>query len=224
MNRIIALTLLFVLTFIFGCSTGGLTDIDGNRYKTVQIGNQLWMAENLKTTRYSNGDEIPNVMGTGEWGRLKTAAWANYNRNSSHNRVYGKLYNWYAVEDSRGLCPSGWHVPTDEEWTALTDFLGVGAGGQMKIVGTKYWELPHVGATNESGFSALPGGYRYKDGSFNLMGNNGFWWSSTESSINGAKYRFLSTHFDYILQNYLFDLHTIGANKGNGFSVRCLLD
>jgi len=146
--------------------TGAVTDIEGNVYLTIKIGDQLWMAENLKVSRYRNGDNIPNVPDTSEWVNLTTGAWVYYNNDSSNDETYGKLYNWYAVDDNRGLCPTGWHVPSEEEWTTLTIFLiGRNVGGTMKS--TTGWNSPNTGATNESGFSGLPGGNRNSDGDFN---------------------------------------------------------
>jgi uncharacterized protein (TIGR02145 family) len=161
-----------------GVTFGGYT------YATVVLGNgQEWMAENLRTTTYANGDPIPNITAGNEWSGLTIGAWAHYQNNTSFQNPYGKLYNWYAVADPRKVCPTGWHMPTDSEWTVLTDYLGGEsvAGGKMKSTGTQYWNSPNAGATNESGFSGLPGGYRDFDGGyFNLLGDLGFWWSTSE--------------------------------------------
>jgi len=140
--------------------TAPVTDIDGNEYATIQIGTQVWMAENLRTTKYCNGDPIPNVTDSLQWVNLATGAWAHNNNYSQYENLYGKLYNWYAVDDSRNICPCNWHVPTDAEWTTLIDYLGGEgvAGGKMKSTGTQYWLSPNTDATNESGFSGLPGG------------------------------------------------------------------
>ncbi len=176
------------------------------------------MAENLKVTRYQDGSQIPNVTNTSTWSGLTSGAWTYYNNDASNNAVYGKLYNWYAVADSRGLCPTGWHVPTVAEWTALSDHLGGSnvAGGKMKATGTQYWRSPNVGATNESGFTALPGGSRFLGGSFLDQGYYAYFWSSSEDSSDVAWYRGLG---------YVFS----GLGRGNygkrvGFSVRCLRD
>jgi uncharacterized protein (TIGR02145 family) len=152
-------------TFTTTATSTTVTDIDGNTYNTVQIGTQVWMSENLKTSRYRNGGSIPYVVGNTEWQALTTGAWSYYNHDEANNAVYGKLYNWYTVKGDT-LCPSGWHVPTDAEWTTLTTFLGSDAGGKMKETGTTLWKSPNTGADNSSGFSARPGGYRYSDGSF----------------------------------------------------------
>lgn len=197
---------------------GSVTDIDGNVYKTIVIGTQTWMAENLKTTKYRNGNSI----GTTIPASLNTTAestpkyqWA-YAGNESNVATYGRLYTWYAATDSRNVCPTGWHLPTDTEWNILTTYLGgEGAGGKLKESGTTHWNTPNTGATNSSGFTALPGGYRYYDGTFINIGSYGYWWSPwyvTGSAWARAMY-------------YNF----IGASRysdggSSGFSVRCLRD
>ncbi|MFM9053055.1 MAG: FISUMP domain-containing protein, partial [Bacteroidota bacterium] len=165
-----------------------LTDIDGKTYNTVQIGTQCWTQSNLKVSKYRNGNSISNITDQSAWSQTNTSntgAWCNYNNSSANNTLYGKLYNWYAVNDSRGLCPTGWHVPLDAEWTTLTDFLGGEsvAGGKMKSTATQPaaggWDSPNTGATDSSGFTGLPGGYRDSDGGFNVLGSYGNWWSSS---------------------------------------------
>ena len=147
-------------TFTTTATSQTVTDIDGNTYNTVQIGTQVWMSENLKTSRYRNGGSIPYVVGNSDWQALTTGAWSNYNHDAANDPIYGKLYNWYTTLGDT-LCPAGWGVPTDDEWTTLTTYLGGEsvAGGKMKSVGTAYWNDPNTGATNESGFSVLPGGF-----------------------------------------------------------------
>ncbi len=178
------------------CSSGvnidTVMDIDGNTYQTVQIGTQVWMKENLKVSRYRNGDPIPTNLSNSAWQAATTGAYAIYNNNAANDTTFGKLYNWYAVADSRNLCPAGWHVPSDAEWTTLEDYLGGGlvAGGKMKT--TTDWQSPNTGATNESGFSGLPGGLRDGSGSYYNVGYFGYWWSSTELSTAGAWYRYLN--------------------------------
>jgi uncharacterized protein (TIGR02145 family) len=193
-----------------------VTDIDGNTYNTVQIGNQVWMSENLKTSRYRNGGLIPNVTDGTAWSNSTTGAWSYYNNDVSNNAIYGKSYNWYTTLGDT-LCPTGWGVPTDAEWTTLTTYLGGEsvAGGKMKSVGTTYWNDPNTGATNESGFSALPGGFRLNFGFYNIR-NNAFFWSATEYSSNDAWPRYL---------NY-FNGSVTRSNYGKsvGGSVRCLRD
>lgn len=187
---------------------------DGQTYKIVQIGNQYWFAENL---RYSAS--IPEVIDNTQWTNSTTAAWCYYNNDQANDSIYGKLYNWYAVY-TVPLCPSGWHIPTDAEWTYLTDSLLGGsslAGGRMKST-TNHWNEPNNLATNESGFSGLPGGGRSSlDGHFNSIGNSGGWWSFTEYSTYSAWYRFL----DYYTGNAGRDWY---GNKADGLSCRCLRD
>jgi uncharacterized protein (TIGR02145 family) len=197
-----------------------LIDADGNAYPTVRIGNQEWMAENLRVTHYRNGEAIPIVMDGTAWGILTTGARCYYNNDSAaNNPVYGPLYNWYTVNDSRNLCPSGWHVPTDAEWNLVAMYLGGAnyAGGKMKAA--ILWNSPNNGATNTSGFSGLPGGYRNTItgiGIYEGMVNLGFWWSSTQNSATDAKGR----RIYYITTALSVNIYNIT----NGFSVRCLKD
>lgn len=197
---------------------GEVGDIDGNVYPTVLIGEQWWMAENLKTNTYTNGELIPNVMGVNEWVQLSTGAWCNYDNNVINDSIYGKLYNWYTTVDPRGLCPTNWHVPTEAEWTVLIDYLGGLdlAGGKMRSL--DFWYAPNTGATNESDFSGLPGSYRADyDGSFQNIGFNCVWWSSTDNTTTGAA--------NYNLHNYDgFAYYYPTSNKRSGFSVRCIKD
>lgn len=209
--------------------TGTVTDIDGNVYQTVQIGNQIWMAENLKVTRYRNGDYIPNVTGNTEWTNLSTGAYCSYDNDNNNIDTYGLLYNWYAVDDSRNLVPEGWHVPTDEEWKQLEMYLGMSQtetndtgwrgtdeGGKLKEVGTTHWQSPNTGATNESGFAAVPGGYRYSSGPFVSIGNFAYFWSATEYYSGSAWYRLLYYGSSDVVR---YDYY-----EQAGFSVRCVRD
>ena len=196
---------------------GSVTDIDGNTYATIQIGTQVWMAENLRTTRYRNGDPIPNVTDDRKWEDLRNGAWCHYKNDPKYEVPYGMLFNWFTVSDARKVCPAGWHVPTDAEWTVLSDYLGVGAGGKMKSAGTRHWAAPNIGGTNESGFSGLPGGLRDLDeGYFYGLGLYGNWWSASESGAEPAWTR--------ALDNFNADVGRINYYKRNGFSVRCLRD
>jgi uncharacterized protein (TIGR02145 family) len=182
---------------------------------TVVIGTQQWMEKNLEVVTYRNGDVIPQVTDLSAWYGLTTGAWCYYNNDPLNGAIYGKLYNWYAVNDPRGLAPAGWHIPTDEEWTTLSTLLGgeSAAGGKMKTTGTTRWTTPNTSATNESGFAGLPGGLNY--GLFAVDGNYGFWWSATESSPTYAWGRSLVYNVG--------GLNRLSANnKMNGFSVRCL--
>jgi uncharacterized protein (TIGR02145 family) len=198
-------------------STNPSIDVDGNSYNTVTIGSQVWMAENLKTTKYRNGDPIATNLSNTAWGAATTGAYAIYNNDAANNTTYGKLYNWFAVTDSRNLCPVGWHVPTDAEWTTLENYLGgtVIAGGKLKSTST-LWSAPNTEATNESGFSGLPGGLRGSNGAYGNVGYYGCWWSSTVYSTTGAWYRVLYYSNGNSSRNYNF--------KQTGFSVRCLRD
>ena len=200
-----------------------LTDIDGNVYNTVEIGSQCWMEENLKVERYRDGSNIPTGLSDAAWQAATTEAFAVYDNDTANKATYGLLYNWYAVADARGLCPTGWHVPTDAEWTQLTDHLGGTsvAGGQMKTTGTLgagtgLWFAPNTDATNSSGFSGLPGGYRGIGGGFDGRGGSGYWWSSSENSASNAWFRRL-LYFNGNAGRY-------NDFKRSGFSVRCLRD
>jgi uncharacterized protein (TIGR02145 family) len=197
---------------------GTVTDIDGNIYLTIKIGDQWWMMENLKVTHYRNGDPIPNVTDYGGWEALSTGAYCNYDNDEGHVAVYGRLYNWYAVDDSRNIAPEGWHVPSDAEWQTLVDYLGgnLVAGGKMKEAGISHWYTPNEGATNESGFTALPGGYRWFDGSFGYMGNEAYFWSFTEANSLTAWCRGLF-YFSSGVGRY-------SDGKRLGHSVRCVRD
>jgi uncharacterized protein (TIGR02145 family) len=189
---------------------------DKQRYKIVKIGNQIWMAENLRTNIFNDGEAIPLITNPTEWSNSETPAYCWYNDNeTAFKPTYGALYNWYSVNTGK-LCPTGWHVPTDVEWTILTTYLarGGGAGGKLKEIGTIHWNPPNTGATNETGFTALPGGYRFYNGAYNYAGNRVYWWSSTEYSTNDAWNR--NIYYSNSEINRLFN------KKANGLSVRCL--
>jgi len=205
---------------------GTMTDQQGNVYKTIVIGTQEWMAENLNTSIYRNGDSIPTGLTGSQWSNTINTlqgAWAYYQNNPSNACPYGKLYNWFACVDDRQLCPVGWHVPTDSEWTVLTDYLGgeAIAGGKMKTTGitadaTGLWFTPNAGATNSSGFSGVPGGYRIYQGPYSNLGYINYCWSSTDFDNQSARYRYLI--YDDV------DATRATGGKQNGFSVRCLRD
>lgn len=200
-----------------------VTDIDGNTYQTVAICNQTWTKTNLNVSKYRNGDIIPQVTDPTAWAALTTGAWCYYDNDPATEATFGRLYNWHAVNDPRGLAPTGYHIPSDAEWTTLTSCLGgdAVAGSKMKSTGTSLWQSPNSDATNSSGFTGLPGGYRDTNGSFCsigcflAIGDYGIWWSSSEVSwgarylrlvyINGGTYR-------------------ITERKNNGNSVRCIKD
>jgi uncharacterized protein (TIGR02145 family) len=205
-----------------------VTDIDGNVYQTVRIGTQVWMAENLKVSKYRNSNPIPTGLTDIQWSSTASGAYSVYNNDQANNVIYGKLYNWFSVSDLRGLCPTGWHVPSDPEWFTLENYLepsisnptsigtrGINAGGQLKAVSTA-WLSPNTGATNLSGFGAIPGGNRNDQGVYTILGSNGYWWSSTSFSSTDSWLR--SLYYDSAGSNR-------GANlKKSGFSVRCLKD
>jgi uncharacterized protein (TIGR02145 family) len=203
---------------------GSMKDQDGNTYKTVTIGTQTWMAENLRTTKYRNGDLIPTVTDD-KWKDLTTGASCIYDNDKNNAGIYGRLYNYYAVNDSRNIAPAGWHVPTDAEWSALTAFTGGDSVAAYKLIetGTGHW-THNVSATNETGFTALPGGYRGKlvfagaDLGYNYIykGSWGFWWSSSDSLPSIAWERHLVDYSGKVMRGCKF--------KDYGFSVRCVKD
>lgn len=213
------------------CTPAGgiVTDIDGNVYNTVVIGTQEWMQENLKTTHYKNGVLIPTSLNDSLWLNTTDGAFSFYNNNPTFTAVYGNLYNWYAVANSNGLCPSGWHVPADWEWNTLVRYLepsadttclecfqGVTAGGALKEIGISHWGSPNTGATNSSGFSARSGGDRDVDGTYNGKDTVGMWWSSNAGSPNYAYVRTLFNFSSGVSRSY--------GDKPYGFSVRCIKD
>jgi uncharacterized protein (TIGR02145 family) len=200
-----------------------ISDIDGNTYKTVYIGSQQWMAENLKVSKYNDGTAIPNITDNTQWKSLTTGAWAYYNNDAVNNAKYGKLYNWYAVSQTsngnKNVCPSGWHIPSDaDEWTVLIDYLGDinVAGGKMKESGLTSWNSPNTDASNTSLFTSLPGGYRDYNGIYYNNGKMGMWWSSTEYGTLNAWNRNLGFSSGGAGRS--------GADKKHGFSVRCVRD
>jgi uncharacterized protein (TIGR02145 family) len=211
---------LFVFMYSASICPATLTDYNGNVYNIVQIGTQCWMKENLKVRNYQNGAAIPIITGNSTWIGLSTGARCWFlNDSATYSATYGALYNWFAVGNNNGLCPTGWHVPSYADWTILTNFLGGlnVAGGHLKETGITHWWSPNTGATNSSGFSALPGGYRDPDdGFFIWIGGMGLWWSTTTTLHGVSHYRGLH-----------HDASNVGASNANnkaGFSVRCLND
>ena len=200
-------------------SNNTVTDIDGNVYTTINIDNQIWMVENLKTTTYNDGNAIPEVTDDNNWGNLETGAFCWYDNNvTNYKDTYGALYNWYAVEIEK-LCPTDWHVPSNAEWTTLTNYLGglSVAGGKLKETGTTHWNPPNTGANNESGFTALPGGYRSISVAFYNIRNSGSYWSSTESDdVSKAYGRGLTSSQSAVSYSI--------SNKETGYSIRCVRD
>ncbi len=196
-------------------STSTVTDIDGNVYKTIKIGTQTWMVENLKTTRYRNGTAITNVTDSTVWSNLTTGAYCDYNNTPGNSTTYGRLYNWYAVSNSNNIAPTGWLVPTDKDWKNLEMYLGmtqqqadatgwargIDEGNKLKESGNSHWANPSAG-TNSSGFTALPGGYRDYDGSFDYVGYNGYWWSSSEYNAANAWFRSMNNQIASAYRGY----------------------
>lgn len=195
----------------------GMIDADGNVYHVVTIGAQTWTVENLKTTKYNDGTAIPLVTEASAWANLTTPGFCWYNNNEALNKnTYGGLYNWYAVNTGK-LAPTGWHVATDAEWTTLTDYLGGASyGGKLKETGTVHWIEPNTGATNETGFTALPAGSRDNTGIFDNLGYYSIWWSSTEISSTDAWYLFIYSPQTQVQRFSIF--------KKDGFSIRCIKD
>jgi uncharacterized protein (TIGR02145 family) len=208
----------FALFAVLTDSAQTVTDIDGNVYPTVIIGNQEWMAENLRVTHYQNGDSIPLVIGSAAWSALATDAQCYYNGTFTNVAVYGRLYNWYVVNDSRQVAPAGWHVPTDAEWYQLANFLGDSAtsGAYLKQAGNLRWNAPNTGATNSSGFTALPSGYRDPGSSYGHLNlYNNFWTTTVNSTTPTLVYhRGMAYNHTEVLR-YL-------RTKNHGFAIRCV--
>jgi uncharacterized protein (TIGR02145 family) len=198
-----------------------ISDVEGNSYKTVYIGSQHWMAENLKASRYNNGNLISNLTDNEQWRTSENGAWCNYKNDEFFEQKYGKLYNWYVVNKSMNgdnVCPTGWHIPNDSDWKQLSTYLGGEdkAGGAMKEVGFVNWGTPNTNATNTSLFSGLPGGYRSEYGDFRDISKKGNWWSSSEQSSVGAN-RF---KIEYNSESMSFE----NNSKKDGYSIRCIKD
>ena len=189
-------------------------------YQPLTIGSQVWMLKNLNVDHYRNGDTIPEVIDLKEWDTLSRGAWCYYNNSDTLGKIYAKLFNWYAVSDKRGLAPKGWLIPSDSEWTILSEFLGGDniAGSKLKEATTLHWLSPNDGATNASGFSALPGGWRYYVlGQFENIGSNGVWWSSSEYNATDASFKLM--YYDHAN-----GFHSSYYGKRYGSSVRCIKD
>jgi len=201
-----------------------IVDIDGNIYPVVTICNKQWIAKNLEVTHYRNGDTIPQVQNPAEWANLTTGAWCYYQDNTANGAIYGKLYNWFAVNDPRGLAPAGWHIPTNAEWLGLADNCLEGsaiAGGKMKTTGlllnnTGLWGGNYNNSTNSSGFSGVPAGIRLIGGAFTNLGAAALWWSATSTTSLNAAYREADQEDDY--------LYSGSSNKKLGLAVRCIKD
>jgi uncharacterized protein (TIGR02145 family) len=194
------------------------TDGENNNYPVVEIGGQIWMAENLKTTKYNDGTSIPLVLDSASWTALSTPGYCwNNNDSATYRDTYGALYNWYTVNSNK-LCPTSWHVPTDTEWIILTDFLGGEdiADRKLREAGFTHWVSRNTKATNETGFTAIPGGARDLYGGHYIVGGTGYWWSSTQSSTFSAWLRGMYYNSSIVYRHKF--------SKRNGFSVRCLKD
>ena len=202
---------------------GSMIDQDGNEYKTVVIGEQEWMAENLKASSYRNGDEIPTSLTDSLWNSTSQGAWCYYDDNENNECPFGKLSNWYAAVDSRGICPVGWHVPSDEDWAILVDSLGsfTTVGVKLKTTGnleegTGLWRSPNQNATNSTGFSGLPGGFRNRVSNWGAKDGYGYYWSASLNEEGNPLYRYLSFN-NFLVYRYYSEVNT-------GFSVRCVRD
>jgi len=220
------LSLILLTSLLSGCNKnetltdpltyGSVSDAEGNVYKTTSIGSQTWMAENLRSIKLTDGTVIPLVTDNNTWSNLTTPARSYYSNDSVNGKGrYGGLYNWYTVQTNK-LCPAGWHVPSDAEFITLATSLGVDslAGGKLKESGSINWFIPNTYATNSTGFSALPYGYRYYNGSYQNLGYSGNWWSSSEYSTASARYFYL-----------VYNKGNTGRNnidKQYGLSVRCI--
>lgn len=225
------ISLVILLFLAIGCKKDSTTnptptitikDIDGNTYTTVKIGTQTWMVENLKVTKYRNGDPIPNVTNANLWMNTTIGAYCWYDNNIQNKILYGALYNWYAIKDSRNIAPIGWHVSTDADWTILTTFLGGEsvAGNKLREKGTAHWMTPNTGATNEFGFNGLPGGIS-SGGIFDTQGMEGAWWSNITTTP--------TDHSDNWHRMLWYDDATVSKSHDLfqtfwGFSVRCVKD
>ena len=214
MNKYVFLLISILLLFccLHACKEK-TKDIHAN--KDIIVDDRVWTSTNLSVVTYSNGDTIPQVTNDSIWSHIETGAWCYYNNDSSNNAIYGKLYNWYAVNDARGLAPAGYHVPTDQEWNALCSFLGGDRVAGRKMKSTRSWEKNGNGI-NSIGFNGLAGGYRFLDGLFFQKGETSFWWGATEAYPSSSWYRALDAKFDFLIS---FD-----GDKRNGFYVRVIKD
>lgn len=205
-----------MLMGIHAQNMGNVMDIDGNVYNTIKIGKKIWMKENLRTTKYLNGDTIAFVSGNKQWGDIDFGAYCYYNNDTAMIKKYGFLYNYHAVYNWRGICPWGWHIPSVYEWQELIMILEgeTKAGGKLK--NKDGWKQPNVGADNSSRFSALPSGYRNPYGIFDNEGYNASFWSATE--------RDKQTAWFYILNNADTRINKVGGNKNYGMGCRCVKD
>jgi len=213
------LFLFFLINLNYYSKSQTITDFDGNVYHKVNIGTQTWLKENLNVTHFRNGSAIPLVTDDNQWKILTTGAYCNYNNDQNIANTYGRLYNWFVVDDAKNLCPIGWHVPTESDWIILINFLGGEsiAGDKLKETGTTHWNQTNVTVTNESGFTALPAGYRMDiEGTFWDLETGANFWSSTEVHFGAAN--------SFLLGNYSSSVYMEYDGKKDGFSVRCIND
>ena len=227
MTKLFFLNFLFSFSFLIGQTQNSI--IENTDLSSVKIGSQLWTTQNLSVSTYRNGDVIPQVTDATKWSNLTTGAWCWYNNDSAANWQYGKLYNWFALNDARGIAPEGWHVPSDAEWNILIQELdpatdtvcqdckqSMRAGGEMKEAGKNHWKRPNTGASNYSGFKDLPGGGRNGNGSFYGTRTYGYWWTSTENNVDFAWNRALYCRSIGVLRTYSY--------KTLGYSIRLVKD
>jgi len=225
-NRIYSFAMIvLLLLFETGCKqkkfgeSGTVTDVNGNVYKTITIGAQTWMQENLKATKLNDGTALPTIILDTTWSKLNSPAYCwSQNDSITNKKTYGALYNWFAVNTGK-LCPTGWHVPSDAEWTTLTDYLGgLNKAGSSLKSSTGWTGNELVKATNSSGFTALPGSLRSVSGTFRDIGGHGFWWTSTETEAD------MKSAWMRRLNNCSSSAYSNGYPKVCGFSVRCVKD
>jgi uncharacterized protein (TIGR02145 family) len=219
MKRLTLLLVLIIYSLMtYSQDTGEtVTDVDGNVYHTIKIGTQVWMLENLKTTKYRSHAPIQKLIDAGKWEYDASGAYSWYNDDESSKDIYGALYNWAAVNKGN-LAPNGWHIPSIEEWQVLIDFLGGEkiAGGKMKDLGTDFWDSPNTGGDNSSGFKAIANGVKSKEGSYSFAGNRCIFWSSTGSNLLQAKTVTLMFNSPKV---FIFS-----NSKNYGCAVRCIKD
>jgi len=215
-NKLLGLLVFCVVIMPVAVVAGTVRDVDGNDYRTVKIAGMTWMAKNLEVRHYANGDPIRHAVSSAEWkdaARKQEGAWSYYLNSSANGKAYGKLYNWYAVNDPRGLAPAGWRVPSDKEWETLAGFLGGKIFAARKLKADSVWDGP-AGSSDQYGFRALPGGYRRNDGCFFYKGSIGLFWSSTKFVDGYAWFRNMNSSNSVLFRN--------DTNMGNGLTVRCI--
>lgn len=215
-------SIVFLTVLTYGCkkddTNSKISDIDGNAYNTISVGARVWIVENLKTTKFTDGTAIPVVTDNTAWSNLTTGAMCEYNNTTTNTAAYGRLYNWYAVAGTKKLCPAGWHISSDADWTDLITALGGydAAAAKMMETGTVHWLSPNTSATNTSGFTALGTGYRNYLGEFKDLKYMGGFWSSTSIDATYASYR--------AMYSGLVSVDNHGVNKKTGLSIRCVKD